>query len=374
MNPSAKSLQDQLDRKFIKMAIRLAAKGTGFVSPNPLVGAVVVKNGEVIGKGFHERFGGPHAEVNALKNAGGESKGATLYVTLEPCNHYGKTPPCTKAILDAGVKRVVIGMMDPNPDVKGGGAKVLEEHGLEVTCGVLEEECKKQNEIFLKYVSEKTPFVIAKVAATLDGKIATAGGDSKWITSKKSRNFGHRLRQQVSAILVGVKTVLADDPMLTVRIKGVKPCHPARFVFDFYGKTPVGSKLVKTAKEVPTYLVVNDETDNERVEESRRAGVYVWRMPGRGGWIDPVAFITGLCAEGFDSLLVEGGAAIHGSFFDAGLVDKIYFFFAPKILGGRDSRPMIGGLGFAKMSDALKLRDMKIKKLGEDFLVTGYIS
>ncbi len=373
MNPSKKLSASAEDVTFMKKAIRLASRGTGFVSPNPLVGAVIVKNGRIIGKGYHERFGGPHAEVNALGDAGREARGATLYVTLEPCNHYGKTPPCTEAILRAKIARVVIGMMDPNPDVDGGGAKFLEKHGLEVLCGVLEDECERQNEIFLKYVKERIPFVISKVAATLDGKTATACGDSKWITGEKSRNFAHGLRQRVSAILVGVETVILDNPMLTVRLKKVTPSHPARFVFDFYGRTPFNANVVRTAKDVPTYLVVGEECGKGRMEKFVEHGVRVWQMPGAGGLIDPAAFLRELGKNGFDSLLVEGGSAVHGSFFDAGLVDKIYFFYAPKILGGRHSRPMIGGEGIARMTDAIRVKEMKTRRIGEDFLVTGYI-
>ncbi len=363
----------QEDCRFMKEAIRLASKGTGFVSPNPLVGALVVRDGKIVGRGFHEKFGGPHAEVNALRDAREKARGATLYVTLEPCNHHGKTPPCTVAILESGVKRVVIGMMDPNPDVKGGGAKVLKEHGIEVVCGVLEEECKRQNEIFLKFVSHKIPFVIAKIAATLDGKIATRDGDSKWITGEKSRAMGHRLRQRVAAILVGIETVLSDDPMLTVRLENVVPSHPARFIFDYYGRTPLDSKLVKSANDVPVYLVVSDQLEESKLEKFYKAGVKVWKIRGKEGHIDSVAFLQRLGQEGFDSLLVEGGAAVHGSFFDAGLIDKIFFFYAPKILGGSRSRPMVGGKGISSMSKALKVRHLEVKRIDDDILVTGYL-
>ncbi len=374
MKPSAESSRVSIDEKFMKMAIRLAARGTGFVSPNPLVGAVVVKDGTIVGKGYHERFGDPHAEVNALEKAGERARGGTLYVTLEPCNHYGKTPPCTEAILNAGIKRVVIGMMDPNPDVAGGGAKVLRERGVEVSCGILESKCKKQNEIFLKYVLKKVPFVVAKIAATLDGKTATATGDSKWITTEKSRNFGHRLRQQVSAILVGIETVLSDDPMLNVRLKNIKPSNPARFVFDFYGRTPLESNLVQTAKKIPTYLVVAENHETNKLNHLSDLGVKIWKIPGRNGFLDPRAFVKKLGEEGFDSLLVEGGSSVHGSFFDANLVDKFYFFYAPKVLGGKNSKPMIGGHGVMKMSDALKVKEVKLRRVGGDFLVTGYIN
>ncbi len=373
MKPSNRSSGDSEDRKFMKMAIKLASKGAGFVSPNPLVGAVIVKNGRIVGRGYHEKFGGPHAEVNALKDAGSEAHDASMYVTLEPCNHHGKTPPCTEAILKAGIRRVVIAMEDPNPDVKGGGAQLLEKQGVEVVCGVLEEECRRQNEFFLKYVKEKMPFVIAKIAATLDGKTATAQGDSKWITGEKSRRLVHTLRHQVAAILVGIETVIADDPMLNVRLRKRKVSHPARFVFDFYGRTPLDSKIVKTANDIPSYLVVGPDIPDKEVDKFRVRGVHVWKTDGKDGFIYPGDFLTRLAEEGFDSLLVEGGSAVHGSFFDKKLVDKIYFFYAPRVLGGDRAKPMIGGQGMLTMKDALDVRELKFRRIAEDFLFTGYI-
>ena len=273
-------VQTDPDEQFMKKALRLAARGAGMTSPNPLVGAVVVKDGVVVGKGYHQALGGPHAEVNAIADAGAAAKGATLYVTLEPCNHYGLTPPCTKAVVDAGIARVVFGMGDPNPDVAGGGAERLRRAGIEVKGGILERECRELNQSFIKYVTTGLPYVMLKAAATLDGFIATSAGESKWITSELSRQFAHRLRSHADGILVGIGTVIADDPLLTVRLHGKKNRRqPVRIVLDSELKIPLDSQLVRTASAGPVWVVCRRDASVSRQRTLGSAGIHVIRVP-----------------------------------------------------------------------------------------------
>ena len=269
------------DQFFMKKALHLAAKGAGRTSPNPLVGAVLVKDGAVVGQGFHEALGGPHAEVNAIADAGGAATGATLYVTLEPCNHHGLTPPCTRAVLDAGISRVVCGMRDPNPDVAGGGAAHLSGMGVETVTGVLEPQCRALNQPFIKYVTTGLPFVRLKAAATLDGFIAASSGDSKWITNERSRGFGHRLRSLCDAVMVGIGTVLADDPLLTARLPGKGAYRqPVRVVLDTGLRIPPRSRLVGTAKANPVWVVCSGAAPSQREAALLEAGVSIIRVAG----------------------------------------------------------------------------------------------
>ncbi len=367
------SMAEKNDVYYMKEALRLALKGRGFVSPNPMVGAVVVKGGEIIGRGFHEAFGELHAEVNALKEAGERAKGATVYVTLEPCNHWGKTPPCTEALIKAGVKRVVIGMRDPNPNVKGGGIGRLKEEGIEVVEGVLEKECKILNRFFIKHVTTGLPYVIAKAAMTLDGKIASRKGYSKWITGEKARRFAHQLRFEVDAICVGIGTVLADDPSLTVRHTS-RTKNPIRVVLDKTLKIPEDTFLVRSAKEVPLWIMHGKGVSKKKVVRLQEKGIRLFEISEDGTNLDILEILKVLGKEGINSLLVEGGSEVMGSFFASSSVDEICFFYAPKITGDGMAYPLIkGGRECVTIDEALPVFDLQIKKIGDDIMVRGYL-
>ena len=373
------------DATYMKLALSLAAKGAGRVSPNPMVGAVVVKDGRIIGRGFHRAYGLPHAEVEALRRAGAAAEGADLYVTLEPCNHQGKTPPCTQAVLDAGVRRVVIATRDPNPRVNGGGAEFLQAQGVQIEVGLLADEARRLNESWFKWVATGLPFVVAKAAASLDGKIATAGGESKWLTGEQSRSLGHQLRHQLDAILVGVGTVLADDPQLTVRLPQRKTKNgkrktengfkdPIRVVLDSRLRLPLSAKLLHLDSPAPTWIACTPAAPKEKIQEIRDLGAEVLMLPGEpSGLVALKPLLAELGNRRVQSLLVEGGAETLGTFFDQRLVDKFYFFYAPKILGGKTAPGMLAGAGVKHLGNALQARDLSIKKLGPDLLVSGYL-
>ncbi len=350
------------------MALRLARKGTGRTSPNPVVGAVIVKQGRLVGKGYHAMAGGPHAEITAIRAAGHACAGATLYVTLEPCTHYGKTPPCLPAVLDSGVRRVVIGMKDPNPLVEGKGIKGLTRAGLDVTVGVLEDECRKLNEAFCKYIITGEPFVILKVACTLDGKIATAAGESKWITGEVSRRFVHRLRNQSDAVLVGIGTVLKDDPELTARIKGGK--DPYRIILDSRLRVPETAKVIERSP-TKTIIVTTEMASKARQERLQRRGVRFLIVPSRKGRVDLKRCLARLGEQGIMTLLVEGGRQINGSFIDERLIDKLILILAPKILGGK-AVGIFGGNGISDLKDAIPIEQLKERRMGADILFEGY--
>jgi len=364
------------DTFFMKMALDLAEKGRGFTSPNPMVGAVVVKDGKVVGKGYHEAAGKAHAEINAIDDAKMNAKGAVLYVTLEPCNHFGKTPPCTEKIIDAGIKRVVSAMKDPNPDVKGGGAGYLRNNGIEVDFGVCEIEAKRQNEVFIKYIKQKRPFVIVKCASTLDGKIATKTGDSKWVTCEESRQFVHRLRHFSDAVMVGIDTVKRDDPRLTARIEGFDSRDPARIILDSRLSVSEDAIILQQHPDSDTIMVISDQVHDKALLQKKRRletkGMKFIESPTRGNLIDLGALMDILGSMGITSLLIEGGSRVISSAFSAGIVDKIYFFFAPKILGG-DGVPICSGPGPALMSGCIPVKEFKIDRSGSDILIEGYI-
>lgn len=357
----------------MQMALDLAAKAAGRTSPNPMVGAVLVKNGKVIGKGFHTRAGAPHAEIEALRDAGGEARGATLYVTLEPCCHFGKTGPCTEAIIEAGIKKVVIATTDPNPLVSGKGMQRLREAGLDVVSGVMMEEARKLNEAFNKYITTKLPFVLAKAAMSLDGKIATRGGESKWITGQKAREKVHHLRNRYDAVLVGVGTVLADDPSLTVRLPGVQSRDPARVILDSRARTQPDCKLLTQTSPAPTYIVVSDQAAPQKVRELKKAGAQVVHLPSGERGVDLHCLLKWLGEQEITSLLVEGGATVHGSFFAGGLVDKVAWFIAPKIIGGKGAPGPVGGTGIDHLRDASLINNLELTRYGEDILLEGYV-
>lgn len=357
-----------IDEKYMKRALDLAKKGEGRTSPNPMVGCVIVKDDRIIGEGYHEKYGELHAERNAFKNCSESAEGATLYVTLEPCCHHGKTSPCTDAIIENKIKRVVIGTLDTNPLVGGKGMELLKQAGIEVTLGILEDECKSINEIFFHYTSTKRPFVALKYAMTLDGKIACYTGDSMWITNKKSRELVHKLRNKYSAIMVGVNTVIYDDPMLNCRIEG--GADPVRIVCDSNLRIPLESKIVKTAKDIRT-IVACTVKESSKIELLMNNGVEILVTSGKTVNLDEV--LQYLANNNIDSVFVEGGGVLHSSFIRQRLVDRVYSFIAPKIVGGERPLSPVAGKGIKKMSDAIQLDKYEIINIDEDILITGKV-
>jgi diaminohydroxyphosphoribosylaminopyrimidine deaminase / 5-amino-6-(5-phosphoribosylamino)uracil reductase len=361
-----------LDRTFMKEALRLAAKGRGRTSPNPMVGAVVVQDGVIVGRGCHEFVGGPHAEVNALRDAGERARGGTLYVTLEPCNHHGRTPPCTIAVIEAGIARVVVGMDDPNPHVEGSGSEFLRSKGLRVDTKMLEREARLLNQPFIKHVTTGIPHVTLKAAATLDGRIATRTGDSRWITNEQSRRFVHRLRCDLDGILVGIGTALSDDPQLTARVRKRPACRqPVRIVIDTHLKLEVSSQLVKTAADVPVWIACGEGASAEKERALMQAGAVVLRMPEIEGRVSLPDLLEALGKRQVTSLLVEGGAGVLGSFIEQRLADEFHFFYAPKLLCDSEGVPMIQGGRRDHMSEALPAHDLRVRRFGEDVLLSG---
>ncbi|MCX8044977.1 MAG: bifunctional diaminohydroxyphosphoribosylaminopyrimidine deaminase/5-amino-6-(5-phosphoribosylamino)uracil reductase RibD [Desulfobacterota bacterium] len=359
---------------FMKLALQLARRGMGWVSPNPLVGAVIVKNNVVIGRGYHERFGGHHAEINALQQAGSEAYGATMYVTLEPCCHYGKTPPCTDAIITSGITRIFVGMVDPNPAVSGRGIQKLRMAGITVETGLLEEQCRLLNEAFIKYITRNVPFVTLKAGLTLDGNIATVTGDSKWITCEHSRRYVHKIRSEVDAVMVGIGTVLADNPRLTARLSEKSVKNPLRVIVDEKLRIPLSSKVLQTKLAQGTLLATSPAlAQSRKARQIQATGAQIFSVPLKRGLIDLKALIKKLGAMGIASLLIEGGSELNASALAAEIVDKIMFFYAPKIIGGRKAIHVVGGKGIRKIAKAITLSNMTIKRIGSDFLVTGYV-
>jgi len=354
----------------MEKALELAKKGIGRVNPNPLVGAVIVKNGEVIGEGYHECYGEAHAERNAVKNAIKPVEGSTIYVTLEPCAHYGKTPPCVDLIIEKKFKKVVIGMLDPNEKVSGKSIEKLKKHGIEVVVGVKEEECKKLNEIFIKYITSKTPFVILKSGMSLDGKIATYSGESKWITSKESREDSQKLRNRLNSIMVGVNTVIADDPELTCRVNSDKKL--IRIVVDTNLRIPLDSKLVKNEDKL-TIVATILNSNEEKKKVLRDLGVKVIEVSEKNNKVNLKDLVKKIGQEGIDSILIEGGGTLNFSALEENIVDKAIFYIAPKILGGENSKSCIAGIGFSKLDDAINLKNLSYRKIGEDLVIEGYI-
>ena len=356
----------------MKHALALARKGAGFVSPNPLVGAVVVKEGKIIGEGWHKEFGGAHAEVNAIEGATETVEGAELYVNLEPCSHQGKTPACTDLIIRSGIKRVILGMKDPNPLVNGKGIAILRENGIEVHSGILEEESKQLNEVFIKFISKRQPFIILKYAMTLDGKIATVDNASRWITGEESRRIVHKLRNSMSSVMVGADTVIFDDPMLNVRLKGKEWKQPLKIIADSSLRIPLEAKVLAIEPQL-CLIACTGKADNAKVMEARRMGAQVLVCPEQDGRVNLKFLFTTLGAMDIDGVLLEGGSTLAFSALKDGLVDKIIAFIAPKILGGASAPTAVGGAGIAKMEDALNLYRMKVKKVGADLMVEGYL-
>lgn len=371
----------------MRRAIELAKKGGGYVHPNPLVGCVVVNDGAIIAEGYHEKYGEYHAERNALTRCNTETKGASLYVTLEPCCHYGKTPPCTEIIIEKGIKKVFVGILDPNPLVAGKGVKMLQEAGIEVEVGLCENEIREMNKVFLKYITTKKPYVIMKTAMTLDGKIAAHTGDSKWVTNEESRKMVHELRSELAGVIVGIGTVLADDPMLTCRLEG-NHHQPVRIVVDSNLRIPVDSQLVKTAREYRTIVattVISTEAERNgeisfnfrRFLDSLRSlemtGVEVLECQSINNHVDINDLMVKLGAMGIDSLLLEGGGTLNAAFLEAGCVDEVWAFIAPKLIGGEVAKTPVSGKGIEKMSEAINLQNIDIQNINGDILIKGKI-
>lgn len=356
-------------QQMMRRALTLARRGVGKTSPNPAVGCVIVRDGQIVGEGWHRKAGTPHAEVHALRQAGDRAQGATVYVTLEPCSHHGRTPPCAEALLAARVAEVCVGMVDPNPLVSGRGVKVLQAAGIVVTVGVCEPACRRLNEPFIKQMTTGRPFVLLKMAATLDGWSATTSGDSKWITSEPSRTLVHRLRSRMDAIMVGIETVLADDPLLTCR--HVKGRNPVRIIVDSRLRLPLAGQICRSAAQVPTIVAtVND--DAASIAALTAAQVEVLVCQSSSGQVDLNDLLERLGQRGIQSILLEGGASLAGAALAAGQVDKVAFFYAPKLLGGAGT-PLLAGLPPGRISDALPLHDLKVRRIGEDILVEGYL-
>lgn len=359
------------DEKYMRLAMQLAGNAIGRTSPNPLVGAVIVKDNRVVGCGWHRKAGTPHAEVHALNQAGELAQGADVYVTLEPCAHYGKTPPCAKALVEAKVKNVYGGLLDVNPKVAGKGFKILEDAGIHVEYGFLQDELRKQNEVFFKWIEHKKPFVVLKAAMTLDGKIATATGQSKWITNETSRAYGYKLRDIYDGIMVGINTVIEDNPMLTARVDGGK--NPIRIVVDSSLKIDINANVVQD-KSAKTIVATTDKADKDKILKLQAQDVDVIVVDkDENDKVDIEKLLDILGQQNICSILVEGGATLSGSFVAKKLVDKVYFFIAPKIIGGKEAKTPVAGTGILNLQEALALKDIQIEKLEEDILIIGRV-
>jgi len=362
-----------MDQVYMKKAIALAKQGVGRTNPNPMVGALIVKEEQIIAEGYHAYYGGPHAEVNAFENATTSVEGATMYVTLEPCSHYGKTPPCANLIVEKGISKVVIGMMDPNPEVSGRGIALLEKNNIEVVILDMGEELLKLNEIFLKYIKTKKPFCILKTAMTLDGKIATKTGDSKWITNEASRKQVHQLRHQVMGIMVGVGTVIADDPSLTTRLEDQVGRDPVRIILDTRGRIPLDAKVLIQKSEAITIVATTHFMSEATKKAIEATGNQVMVLPSKDNQVDMTALIEALGEQGMDSILIEGGATLNYSALKAGVVDKVITYIAPKIFGGELAKTPVGGLGISQVKEAVLLDGLTTSICDGDIVIEGYI-
>lgn len=355
---------------FMNLAMRLALKAKGKTSPNPMVGALVVKNGKIVGRGYHKKAGLAHAEIIALDEAGKNSQGATLYVTLEPCTHFGKTAPCVNSVVNSGVKEVVVGMIDPNPLNNGKGVNIIRQHKIKVAVGFLEERLKRMNEPFIKYITKRMPFVTVKAAESLDGRIATKTGDSKWITSDKSRLFAHKIRQDYDAIMVGVNTVLRDNPKLD---SWFSKKHPVKIVVDSQLSTPQDANIFSANSQVIIITLParpGQETENRKILSEKAR---ILEVKEKAGQINLRDMFKKLARLEITNILVEGGGTLNGSLFSDGLVDKILFFISPKIIGGKDSISSVMGAGISRMEQAVRIKEAKLRRIGEDFLIEGYV-
>ncbi len=362
-----------MDTFYMTRALELAQLGAGHANPNPLVGALIVKNGKIIGEGYHEKYGHAHAEVNAFNNAKEDVQRATMYVTLEPCSHFGKTPPCAETIIKKGIKKVVIAMKDPNPLVAGRGINILKDSGIEVVTGLMEEEAKKLNEIFIKFITTGLPFCTLKTAMTLDGKIAAYTGDSRWVTNERSREYVHKLRHKYSSIMVGIGTVLADDPLLTTRLDMVNSKNPIRIVVDSKGKIPLDAKILKCDDNTKTIIATTEAIDKEKLKYIEAKGADLIVTPLKNNRVDLLYLIKVLGQRKIDSILLEGGSTLNYSALQEGIVDKVLSFIAPKIIGGSLSKTPVGGKGIPFMRDAIALNNINLCKFGDNLMLEAYL-
>jgi len=360
----------RIHEKYMRLAINLAKKGEGLTSPNPAVGAVLVKDGRIVGKGYHKRAGLPHAEVNALNVSGGRSRSATLYVTLEPCDHYGRTPPCTDAIIESGVKKVVIAMKDPNPINNGRGIRKLNRCGIATSVGILKSEAEAINAPYIKFIRKGLPYVTVKVAESLDGKIATRTGDSRWITSEDARRYVHELRGGVDAVMVGVNTVIRDDPLLISKTVGAR--QPIRIIADSRLRTPLKARVFSNAHISPLLIATTSRSSRKGAYERKGAQVLIVKSQ-KGGRINLKELMKALARRGIVRILVEGGGSLTAGLIEGKLVDKMLFFIAPKIIGGRNAVTSVEGSGIKKMREALSLKNLKIRRFAKDILIEGDI-
>lgn len=361
------------EQDYMRRALELARRAEGRTSPNPMVGALIVNRGRVVGTGFHEKAGSAHAEIAALKKAGSRARGADLILNLEPCCHFGRTPPCTEAIVAAGLRRVVIGMRDPNPAVRGKGIRLLRKRGIEVVTGVLRQECERLNEAFSKFIRTRRPYVILKSALSLDGKIATACGESKWISGPPARAIVHRMRNRVDAIMVGAGTVLADDPRLTARLGKGQGRHPTRVILDNQGLVPLTARVFHNSDTQKVLYVGAPGLPAAREKNLRKKGVEVLLLKEKRGVVDLDLLMKKLGEREVVSLLIEGGAEVNAGALQAGIVDKVIFFLAPMILGGKNAPGAVAGQGVRRLQDAFKIKNWKIDRVGEDLMIEGYL-
>jgi diaminohydroxyphosphoribosylaminopyrimidine deaminase/5-amino-6-(5-phosphoribosylamino)uracil reductase len=362
------------DADYMLMALEMAERGRGRTSPNPMVGAVLVRDGEVVGRGYHARAGDDHAEIAALKDAGERARGATLYINLEPCCHHGRTPPCVDAVVEAGVKRAVVAMTDPSDKVNGKGIAELRRAGIDVEVGLLAEEANRLNEVFIKYVTTGRPFVFLKVAMSLDGRIAASTGDSKWITCEESRARVHQLRDQVDAVLVGCGTVAQDDPLLTTRLPDDDGKNPVRVILDGRARMPTDARVLAERTAGALWVVVGESAESDRVSSLRESGAKVVALPDSDGRVDFDTVLRELGRREITSLLIEGGKSVFTEALRSGSVDKVLAFVAPVMLGGGAKFAAVGELGVERIGDALRLRDVNVERIGDDVLIEGYVS
>ena len=360
-------------RKFMKIALSLAAKGKGLTSPNPMVGAAIVKKEKIVGSGFHSKAGTPHAEIIALENAGEKAKGSTLFINLEPCVHFGKTPPCCEEVIKSGIRKVIVAMKDPNPLVDGSGIKKLKNYGIEVVLGIMEKEARELNEAFIKSIKTKTPFVIMKSAMSLDGRIATRSGKSKWITGKESRRYVQELRAKVDGIMVGIGTVLKDNPRLTLRTGKIKRTLPAKIVIDSSLKIPIKAKLFSSEPTTKVIIAATNKASRKKIESLRKTGIDIIQTEANKGKGNLKKLTRELYKKGIMTILLEGGSELNASAIREGIVDKVFYFYAPILIGGSDAKGMMGGDGVDTIQDAKKIDIKEVKRIGKDLLVIGYI-
>jgi len=361
----------EMDERYMRMALGLARKGEGLTNPNPMVGALVVRNGKIVGEGFHKRCGEPHAEANAIKDAGSMASGSTLYVTLEPCDHYGRTPPCTDAVINSGIKRVVIGMTDPNPVNNGKGLSRLKAHGIKTRLGILEAEARLLNKAYIKFITRKEPYVTLKLAQSLDGKIATRTGDSRWISCGASRDLVRSFRGKVDAVMIGANTAIKDDPSLMAKDGAKQPC---RIVVDGELKLPPGAKLFSNLKLSPVILAASRAAAKKKGHIYESMHVKVLPVSSKGGRLDLKEMLKSLGRMNMMHVLVEGGGVLAAGLIEKRLADEIIFLIAPKIIGGRDAVTSVEGKGPARISGAIPVKRMTVRRSGDDIIVTGELN